>query len=208
VPVSALPPLYAIVDVSVCRARGLDPLVLAEAHLRGGARLIQVRNKESGSAAMLALAERIVAAASPYGARVIVNDRADIARLAGAAGVHVGQDDLPPDAVRALLAPEAIVGVSTHTREQIDAALETSATYIAVGPVYGTRTKDTGYDATGLELVRYASGRGKPVVAIGGITLERAPDVIAAGATAVAVISDLLAGRPEDRIQQYLQALA
>ncbi len=195
-------------DAALCSARGLEPGAVAEAFVRGGATLLQVRDKNAGSAARLALAERVVAAAAPHGARVIVNDRADLARLARAAGVHVGQDDLPVEAVRALLGPGAVVGVSTHTREQVDGALRTSASYIAVGPVFGTTTKETGYEARGLDLVRYASGRGKPVVAIGGITLERAPDVIAAGATAVAVISDLLAGPPEERVGSYLRALA
>ncbi len=195
-------------DAALCSARGLEPGAVAEAFVRGGATLLQVRDKNAGSAARLALAERVVAAAAPHGARVIVNDRADLARLARAAGVHVGQDDLPVEAVRALLGPGAVVGVSTHTREQVDGALRTSASYIAVGPVFGTTTKEAGYEARGLDLVRYASGRGKPVVAIGGITLERAPDVIAAGATAVAVISDLLAGPPEERVGSYLRALA
>jgi thiamine-phosphate pyrophosphorylase len=203
-----IPSLYAIVDVSVCRARGLDPRGVAQAFVAGGARLIQVRDKESGSAAALALAERVVAAAEPSGARVIVNDRPDLARLAGAAGVHVGQDDLPVDTARALLPPDAIVGTSTHTREQVDAALTTTATYVAVGPIYGTTTKDTGYGPRGLDLVRYASGRGKPVVAIGGVTLERVPALVAAGASSVAVISDLLAGDPAERVRLYLDALA
>ncbi len=203
-----IPRLYAIVDASLCRARGLEPGTVAEAFLAAGARLIQVRDKESGSAAALALAERVVAAAAPRGAWVIVNDRADLARLAGAAGVHVGQDDLPVETVRALLPPDAIVGTSTHTREQVDAALGSSATYVAVGPIYGTATKDTGYGARGLDLVRYAAGRGKPVVAIGGVTLDRTAELIAAGASSVAVISDLLAGDPGGRAGRYLQALA
>ncbi len=203
-----MPRLYPIVDVSLCRARGLEPVTVAKAFLGAGARLIQVRDKESGSAAALALAERVVAAAAPLGARVVVNDRADIARLAGAAGVHVGQDDLPVETVSALLPPGAIVGTSTHTREQVDAALRTPATYVAVGPIYGTTTKDTGYEARGLDLVRYAAGRGRPIVAIGGVTVERAPELIAAGAASVAAISDLLAGDPAERIARYLHALA
>jgi thiamine-phosphate pyrophosphorylase len=203
----SLPRLYAIVDVSLCRARGLDPAAVAEAFVRGGAMLLQLRDKDSGSAAALGLAARVVAAAARSGARVLVNDRADIARLAGAAGVHVGQDDLPVEAVRAILGPDATVGLSTHTREQVDGALQTSASYVAVGPIYGTATKDTGYGPRGLDLVRYASGRGKPVVAIGGITLDRVPELIAAGAASVAVISDLLAGPPEERIRRYLQGI-
>jgi thiamine-phosphate pyrophosphorylase len=139
---------------------------------------------------------------------VIVNDRADLARLAGAAGVHVGQDDLGPADVRRLLGRDAIVGVSTHDERQIDAALTTTATYLAVGPVFATATKDTGYTARGLDLVRRAAGRGMPVVAIGGITLATAPEVLRAGATAVAVITDVLTcGDPAARTREYLAAL-
>ena len=176
--------------------------------MRGGARVLQLRAKDRGSAAFLQLAEALVRAAESFGARVIVNDRADIARLSGAAGVHVGQDDLPVAAVRAIVGRSAVVGLSTHEPEQIDDALASEATYIAVGPIYTTSTKDTGYTARGLDLVRLASNRGKPVVAIGGITLERAPEVIAAGASAVAVISDLLTtGDVEGRTRAFLAAL-
>jgi thiamine-phosphate pyrophosphorylase len=138
---------------------------------------------------------------------VIVNDRADIARMARAAGVHVGQDDLPPDAVRDVLGG-GVIGLSTHDPQQVDEALRTAADYVAVGPVFGTATKDTGYSARGLELVGRAAGRGKPVVAIGGITLARAPEVIGAGAGSVAVITDLLSGGdPESRVREYIRAL-
>jgi thiamine-phosphate pyrophosphorylase len=150
----------------------------------------------------------VIAVARPLDARVIVNDRADIARMADADGVHVGQGDLPVDAVRAIVGPDRIIGLSTHDRDQIDRALSGAATYVAVGPVFGSETKDTGYTPRGLELVAYAAGRGKPVVAIGGITLDRAPAVVARGAAAVAVISDLLAGNdPENRARQFVAAL-
>jgi len=142
------------------------------------------------------------------GADLIVNDRADIARLANASGVHVGQDDLPVDAARAVVGASAIVGVSTHDEAQIASAVRTTATYIAVGPIYGTTTKDTGYSARGLDLVRHAARSGRSVVAIGGITLDRAPEVIAAGAASVAVISDLLVGGdPAQRVREFLGRL-
>ncbi len=143
------------------------------------------------------------------GAQLVVNDRADIARLSGADGVHVGQDDVDVDEARRILGPNAIVGLSTHTDAQIAAAARTTATYIAVGPIYGTATKDTGYTARGLDLVRMAATTGRPVVAIGGITLARAPEVLEAGATSVAVISDLLTdGDPERRVRLFLRRLA
>jgi thiamine-phosphate pyrophosphorylase len=187
----------------------MDPVWLAEACLRGGARLLQLRaTKDDSSADLTALAARIVAAAHAVGAKVVVNDRADIARLSHADGVHVGQTDLPVAAARAIVGPDAIVGVSTHDRDQIDAALAGEASYVAVGPVFLTATKDTGYAPRGLDLVRYAAGRGKPVVAIGGITLERAPEVVVAGATWLAVISDLLlGGDPEARVRAFVERL-
>jgi thiamine-phosphate pyrophosphorylase len=152
-----------------------------------------------------------MAAAGSYGATLVINDRVDLALMSGAPGVHVGQEDLPPDAVRALLGPQAIVGYSTHSMEQIEHALRVPVSYIAVGPVFGTRTKDTGYDAVGLNLVSAAARMAGPVpvVAIGGITLANARSVIDAGAAAVAVIGDLLTDKDvRRRAGAYLRALA
>ena len=131
--------------------------------------------------------------------------------MSGASGAHVGQDDLPPSASRQLLGPSRRVGYSTHTIAQVEAASAEPVTYIAIGPVFNTHTKTTGYEPVGLDLVAAAAqrSRGLPVVAIGGITLDRAPDVIAAGASAVAVISDLLAGGdPQARVAAYCRILA
>ena len=152
-----------------------------------------------------------MALADGYGASVIVNDRVDVARLSRAHGVHVGQEDLPPSAAREQLGPDAIVGFSTHTLAQLEDARQEPVTYVAVGPVFGTSTKETGYNAVGLDLVSAASRRAgsTPVVAIGGVTLENARSAIDAGAFAVAVISDLVAGGdPEARVKAYLRALA
>lgn len=183
---------------------------LAAAFLDGGAAIVQIRSKRLASAPLLSQVEDLVRTAAPYRASIIVNDRADLALVARAAGVHVGQDDLPPAAARRVVGPDAIVGYSTHTIGQIDAAAAEPIDYIAVGPVFGTRTKDTGYEAVGLALVSEAArrSRGRPVVAIGGITLERAPEVLAAGASSVAVIADLLTGgNPTVRVAAYLRAL-
>ena len=201
-----LQPLYPIVDVDVCGLRGLEPLAVLEAFLAGGARFVQLRDKRTRTGPLVELAAAATALAHASGAAIIVNDRADVARLAGADGVHVGQDDLPVGDVRRVLGPDAIVGLSTHDEAQIDLAIGTSATYIAVGPIYGTSTKDTGYSARGLDLVRYAVSRAgeRPVVAIGGITFERAAEVLAAGASSVAVISDLLTGDPAERVRAFL----
>lgn len=204
-----LPRLYPILDADLCRARGLEPLVVLAAFLEGGATFLQLRDKTPSSAERLRLADAAVWQAHAAGARLIVNDRPDIAILAGADGVHVGQDDLAVDDVRRLVGAGAIVGLSTHDEGQIEAAARSSATYIAVGPIYGTATKDTGYSARGLDLVRYAAKFGRPVVAIGGITLERAPEAIAAGAASVAMISALVteAGRA-GRVRAVLERLS
>ena len=205
---SALPPLYPIIDSDICRMRGTDPTALAAACLAAGVRLLQVRQKGGDAAGLLATVRAILAAARQAGARVIVNDRADIAAMAGADGVHVGQQDLRPEMARRIVGDGLLVGLSTHTQEQVDEALHGAADYIAVGPVFSTSTKDTGYEARGLDLVRYASGRGKPVVAIGGITLANAPSVLGAGAGAVAIISDLLADADvTTRIRQFLSSI-
>jgi len=204
-------PLQAIVDVETAVAAGWRPAELARAYLEGGARWLQVRAKQLGDGAFLELCDEVVALAGDADAAVIVNDRADLARMAGAAGVHLGQDDLEPGAARALVGPGATVGWSTHTTAQIVAAAGLPITYLAVGPVFGTTTKDTGHASVGLPLVREAvsGSRGRPVVAIGGITLARAPEVLAAGAAAVAVITDLLAGDdPTARVRAYLRVLA
>jgi thiamine-phosphate pyrophosphorylase len=200
--------VYPIVDADLCRTRDLSPRAMARACFQGGARLLQLRVKSGSSGEFLALASAVVEEARPFEAAVIVNDRADIARMAGAAGVHVGQDDLPPAEVRRIVAP-AVIGLSTHDLEQISAGLSSTADYVAVGPIFATATKETGYGARGFELVQAAANRGKPVVAIGGITLDRAVAVIAAGAASVAIITDLLVhGDPEARTREYIRALA
>jgi thiamine-phosphate pyrophosphorylase len=173
--------------------------------------VVQIRGKNLASGPLFDLCNSIVALAVSTNAMVIVNDRADLARMSGATGVHVGQDDLPPVHARRLVGSEAVVGLSTHTVAQVQAALRAPITYIAVGPVFGTSTKDTGYDKVGLEFVSAAARQsgGVPVVAIGGITLANARSVIEAGATAVAVIGDLLAtSDPRGRAEAFVRALA
>jgi thiamine-phosphate pyrophosphorylase len=207
-PLGSAPFIYPLVDVALCSAGGRDAPGVAESYLAAGARLIQIRYKAGSSAAFLSIAGRIVRSARGYDAAIIINDRPDIARLCGAAGVHVGQEDLAVDDVFKVAGAGAIVGLSTHDEAQVDAALRGPATYVAVGPIFGTSTKDTGYSARGLDLVRYAAGRGKPVVAIGGITLENAASVVEAGASGLAVISDLLtAADPQTRTRLFIAEL-
>lgn len=181
---------------------------LAAAFLDGGARFLQLRAKSLPGAALLDAATAVVRLAHAQNAIVIVNDRADIARLSGADGVHVGQTDLSPAAVRRVLG-SGIVGRSTHTIAELEIAAREPVDYVAVGPVFGTSTKVTGHDAVGLEMVRRAAAGGRPVVAIGGITLDNALSVIAAGARSVAVISDLMTGGdPAARVRAYVERLS
>jgi thiamine-phosphate pyrophosphorylase len=142
----------------------------------------------------------------------IVNDRPDLARMAGASGVHVGQDDLSPADARAIVGRDAIVGISTHTDEQIGQVLQLPVDYVAIGPVFATRTKGATADLpVGLAGVTRAAARARdgavPLVAIGGIGLSTARDVLSAGATSVAVISDLLDGDPAARVRAWQEAV-
>jgi thiamine-phosphate pyrophosphorylase len=140
-----------------------------------------------------------LAVARKCGAKILINDRVDIAIAVGADGVHLGQDDLPPDAARKLLGDQAIIGFSTHTLEDVARALPYPIDYLAIGPIFPTRTKDDTKPVVGLSglaRVRLASGP-VPLVAIGGIDLGNSSSVLAAGADSVAVISALLAGPTE-----------
>ena len=207
---TTLDPLCAILDADVAARAGWPTIDLAAAYLRGGARFLQLRAKSMSGTELLATATAVVQLARRHQARVIINDRADIARLAGADGVHVGQEDLTPAGVRAIIGDTALVGLSTHTIEQVDRAMLEPVNYVAVGPVFGTATKATGYEPVGLERVREAARRatvrGVPLVAIGGITLENAASVLDAGAASVAIISDLLStGDPESRVRAYVE---
>jgi len=206
-----LPPVYAIVDAGLAARHGWTIPDLAAAYLDGGARLLQLRAPGVGSGVLEGWCDAVVARASRYGATVLVNDRPDVARLCGAAGVHLGQQDLPVEDARNVVGESAVVGLSTHTHDQLRDALAKPLNYVAVGPVYATGTKDTGYRPLGLSRVREAAALATPipVAAIGGITLERAPDVLAAGAASVAVIGDLLArGAPAARVRAYVDRLA
>lgn len=204
-----LPGLYAVLDAQVASARGWTLVDLAREVVAGGARLLQIRAKALSSRELVAACRAVVAVSAGAGARVVVNDRADVAALTGAAGVHLGQDDLTPAEARAIVGPEAIVGLSTHTSDQIATAAASPISYLAVGPVFQTHTKDTGYAAVGVDLVRIAAATGMPVVAIGGITLDRVAPVLGAGAASVAVIGDLLAeGDPAARTRAFVEAVA
>jgi thiamine-phosphate pyrophosphorylase len=202
----ALPPLYVILDAALLRN---DPVEFEKRLIEAGARLFQYRNKTAPAREVLQASQALGVTARQEGGSFLVNDRPDIARLAWASGVHVGQDDLDVAAARAIVGTDAIVGISTHNLEQFKAAADTDADYIAVGPVFETHSKEKPDPVVGLELIREARKlTSKPIVAIGGITLERAAEVTAAGADSVAVISDILAAKnPAARVKQYLEIL-
>lgn len=203
--------LYVICDEQTCLHSGWTMPDFARACLDAGARFLQIRAKYLAGRSLLDVTTAIVELARDAGALVVVNDRADIARFAGAGGVHVGQDDLSPSGVRAVVGNQTIVGLSTHTLVQLADALSQPVDYIAVGPVYGTVTKDTGRQPVGLGHVAAAAltaASARPIVAIGGITLDRAAATVEAGAAAVAVIADLLStNNPAGRVAAFLAAL-
>ncbi|HLH29661.1 MAG TPA: thiamine phosphate synthase [Terriglobia bacterium] len=197
-----LPRLYAIADAAFG-----DPVQLAEALFAGGARLVQIRNKKAGARELLQQVERVLALAPP-GAQVIVNDRADVALLAGTSGVHLGQTDLPPFEARRILGPDRIVGFSTHNLQQALEADTMPVDYIAFGPIFPTSTKENPDPVVGLEMLAdICRAVHKPVVAIGGITLETAPSVLKAGASSIAVIRDLLDSADVARRVREMQAV-
>lgn len=206
-----LPPIYAIVDAGAAARNGWTVPDLAAAYLDGGARLLQLRAPGVASGVLEEWCDAVVARAAGCGAAILVNDRADVARLCNAAGVHLGQGDLSVEDARNVVGKGAIVGLSTHTHDQLRDALAKPVNYVAVGPVYATGTKDTGYRPVGLSRVREAAALAGaiPVVAIGGITLDRATKVLAAGAASVAVIGDLLAREtPAARVRAYVDRVA
>jgi thiamine-phosphate pyrophosphorylase len=198
-----LPRLYAIADASFG-----DPVKLTEALFEGGARLVQVRNKNASARDALEQVERILALAPPD-ALVLVNDRVDIALISGAAGVHLGQTDVPPKAAREILGPNRIIGISTHNLQQAIDADNQPVDYVALGPIFATTTKSNPDPVVGVELLRAASQiLHRPLVAIGGITMQNIGDVLDAGAGSLAVIRDLLDTKNvAARTRQWLEIL-
>jgi thiamine-phosphate pyrophosphorylase len=185
----SLPRLYAITDQGLANC---GPEENVSRLLTAGARLIQLRDKQATARNLLETARACLRLTREAGAQLIINDRVDVALAASADGVHLGQDDLGVDEARRLLGPQKIIGVSTHSMAQFEQALKTSATYIAVGPIFPTVTKQAAGAAVGLQLLVAARGlTDRPLVAIGGISIERAQAVYEAGADSVAVISGL-----------------
>ncbi len=223
------PPLYAIIDAALLKTSELS---FAEMMAESGVELLQYRNKHASSRQLFEVSQSISvklsaaalkhaqkrggqghsAASVPSfaGPRFIVNDRADIALVVNAGGVHVGQEDLGVEEARGIVGESRWVGVSTHSLEQLDAADKTSADYIAFGPIFATRSKENPDPVVGLDLLREARRHTrKPLVAIGGITLERAAEVYRAGADSLAVMAGLICcDDPAARAAQFLAEAA
>jgi len=212
------PPLYAIIDGALLKTSELS---FAKMMAESGVELLQYRNKHASSRQLFevsqAISVKLSAAARPgagkahsHAPRFIVNDRADIALVVNAGGVHVGQEDLGVEEARAIVGRDRWVGVSTHSLEQLDAADKTSADYIAFGPIFATRSKENPDPVVGLDLLREARRHTrKPLVAIGGITLERAAEVYRAGADSLAVMAGLIrCDDPAARAAQFLAEAA
>src|ERR1700757_3421656 len=184
-----IPRLYVILDAALLT---IPESECARQLVDAGVRLLQYRNKTAFSRDLLESSKRLSAELMPRGVTFIVNDRADVTALAGASGVHVGQEDLGVEEARGVVGRDRLVCVSTHNRAQFEQAAATSADYIAVGPIFSTSTKSNPDPVVGMEFIRQVRPlTDKAIVAIGGITLECAAEVVGAGADSIAVISDI-----------------
>jgi thiamine-phosphate pyrophosphorylase len=203
----SIPRLYAIIDPA--RAGGRRPALMARELLSAGVQLIQFRDKHASSRQLYETCVELKELLRGSSCRLIVNDRADVARAADAGGVHLGQDDLPVEMARRLLAPDRWIGCSTHSLSQVVEADHSTADYIAFGPIFLTASKENPGPVVGLEGLREARRVArKPLVAIGGVTLQNAREVLAAGADSVAVIGDLLNGPDiRARAREFLSLL-
>jgi thiamine-phosphate pyrophosphorylase len=205
-----LPRVYPILDTESLDARAILLETAAAAFLDGGAGILQIRHKRQWSRGFFASARTVARLCREAGATLIVNDRADFALLLEA-GLHVGQDDLPPRDARQLMGRDAMVGFSSHNVAQLCAAGGEPVAYVALGPVFATASKLNPDPVTGIEEIRRCRSLiEKPLVAIGGITLENALDVLRAGADSVAVIAGLLPDRAtahflRERMEQWQQ---
>ncbi len=187
-----LPRIYPILDTASLQARGIGLETGAAAMLEGGAGILQIRHKAHWTRGFWASAQQVAGMCRESGAMLVVNDRADFAMLLEA-GLHVGQDDLPPRDARRLLGRDAIIGFSSHDARQLAAAGGEPVDYVAFGPIFATASKQNPDPVVGTAaLERLRPLIEKPLVAIGGITLENAASVLAAGADSVAVIAGLL----------------
>lgn len=199
-----LPKIYPITDCLLTKTSHAEQV---EKLIKGGAQIIQLRDKHAAPTDFYEAAKQALEIARRNNVKIIINDRVDIALALQADGVHLGQDDLPPERARLILGDKAIIGFSTHNLEQALLAVSLPINYLAIGPVFQTLTKENPDPTTGVEMVkktRRAIGD-FPLVAIGGITSENHRSVLQAGADSVAIISDLLS--EANRISEKMRAL-
>jgi thiamine-phosphate pyrophosphorylase len=200
-----LPRLYPVLDPA-CFPEPIAMFAVADELAAAGCTLLQYRNKSGNSRQMLDHARELKQRIGD-GAKLIMNDRADLCQAADFDGLHFGQDDLSPEAARRIIGPDRWLGVSTHNPEQVAEADKTSADYVAIGPVFATSSKANPDPVVGLDGVRRARAlTRKPLVAVGGITRANARSVIDAGADSVAVISDLIR-EPRKSAEEFLRIL-
>lgn len=200
---NSFPKIYPITD---SRLTGLSHAAQVEKLIRGGARVIQLREKRDSPQKFYEDAAAALEIARSAGVKIIINDRVDIALALGADGVHLGQDDLPPAAARRILGERAIIGFSTHSLAQAIEAVSLPVDYVAIGPVYATASKENPDETVGTEGVRAvrAAIGDFPLVAIGGITAENSREIYAAGADSLAVIKSVLF--PPENIENNLRS--
>ena len=208
----SLPKLYPILDTALLERLNVPLLEAAIGMIEAGAHILQLRHKGHFSRDLFETAAHLAVLCEQARVGFVINDRADMAKLLNA-HVHVGQDDLLPAFVRQLSGPDIIIGLSTHNREQLEAANKEPVDYHALGPIFATVSKANPDPVVGLELLReWRPLSLKPVVAIGGITLENAAEVLRAGADSVAVISGLIPDSPDrksirERTEAWLHAV-
>ncbi len=201
-----LPPFYPILDTQTAARRGVDLVYAAGQILEGGAQILQFRHKGFFSRELFATLERIAGLCRQAAIPFVVNDRADLARLLGAA-LHLGQEDLLPSTVRQIVGDGTAIGFSTHNEAQLREAAHEPSDYLALGPIFGTASKENPDPTVGIEGLRGLRALSpRPMVAIGGITRENARAVLDAGADSAAVIGDLFAedGKLRARVEEWV----
>ncbi len=200
-----IPPIYPITDKALA---GMDShLAIVKELIRGGARMVQVRDKRTAPLELLLDLQRCAEFCARHGVVLIVDDRCDLALSAGADGVHLGQEDLPPEAARKLLGPGSTIGYSTHNLSQVRSAMMLPIQYLGFGPIYPTSTKQRPSPVVGIPALHRACRQtGLPVVAIGGIGIQQVSEVLEAGAASAAVISAVMCGgNIAKRMEQLLR---
>lgn len=198
--------VYLVTDRALCLNRPLDDVVLSA--VQGGAGIVQLREKNASSREFLELARALVSRIQPLGIPLIINDRADIALASGAAGLHIGQNDLPPEDARRIMGPDAIIGLSVENRTELLTAEDHDIDYVGISPVFSTSTKTDTHEPWGLEGLRWAREHsGLPLVAIGGIHRDNAADVIRAGAHSLAVVTEICSASDPEKAARDLLTL-